>query len=60
VDISEWDKEGRFVRKKARDCTKDEIQAEVWWQLKAALNGSRPDEQALTDDLLRSWHLETT
>ena len=56
VDISEWDKEGTFVRKKARDCTKDEILAEVWWQLKAALNGSRVDQQTLTDELLHSWH----
>jgi uncharacterized protein with NAD-binding domain and iron-sulfur cluster len=58
VDISEWNKEGTFVRKKARDCTKEEIQAEVWWQLKAALNGQRPDQQTLTDDLLHSWHLD--
>ena len=58
MDISEWDKEGSFVRKKARDCTKDEIQAEVWWQLKAALNGRRADQQALTDELLHSWHLD--
>jgi len=58
VDISEWNKEGTFVRKKASDCTKDEIQAEVWWQLKAALNGRRADQQTLTDDLLHSWHLD--
>lgn len=58
VDISEWDKEGSFVRKKARDCTKDEIQAEVWWQLKSALNGTRPDQQTLTDGMLHSWHLD--
>ena len=58
VDISEWNKEGTFVRKKARDCTKDEIQAEVWWQLKAALNGQRADQQTLTDELLHSWHLD--
>ncbi len=58
VDISEWDKVGTLVRKKARDCTKDEIQAEVWWQLKAALNGRRADQQTLTDELLHSWHLD--
>jgi len=58
VDISEWDKDGTFVRKKARDCTKDEIQAEVWSQLKAALNGRRADQQTLTDELLHSWHLD--
>jgi uncharacterized protein with NAD-binding domain and iron-sulfur cluster len=57
VDISEWSREGAFVRKKARDCTKDEVFAEVWWQLKSALNirGAPP---ALTDELLHSWHLD--
>jgi len=58
VDISEWDKVGTFVRKKARDCAKEEIKAEVWRQLKSALNGHRPDQQTLTDDLLHSWHLD--
>ena len=58
VDIAEWNKPGAFVPKKARDCSKDEIQAEVWWQLKAALNGSRPGQQTLRDDLLHSWHLD--
>jgi uncharacterized protein with NAD-binding domain and iron-sulfur cluster len=58
VDISEWEREGTFVRKKACDCTKDEIQAEVWWQLKAALNARGGDQPALTDDLLHSWHID--
>jgi uncharacterized protein with NAD-binding domain and iron-sulfur cluster len=58
VDISDWDSPGTFVKKKAKDCSKDEIQAEVWWQLKAALNGTRPDQQTLRDDLLHSWHLD--
>ena len=58
VDISEWDRPGTFVKKKAKDCSKDEIQAEVWWQLKAALNGTRPEQQPLRDDLLYSWHLD--
>jgi uncharacterized protein with NAD-binding domain and iron-sulfur cluster len=58
VDISEWNKPGTFIKKKANECSKDEIEAEVWWQLKAALNGSRPDQQILTDDLLHSCHLD--
>jgi len=58
VDISEWDKPGTFIPKEARHCTRDEIQAEVWAQLKAALNGRRPGQQTLTDDLLHSWHLD--
>jgi uncharacterized protein with NAD-binding domain and iron-sulfur cluster len=56
VDISEWDQPGTFVRKKARECTREEVQAEVWWQLKAALNGT--GEPILTDELLHSWHLD--
>src|SRR5262249_22360349 len=59
VDISEWDREGMLVRKKARDCTKEEIQAEVWWQLKAALNGKKRNQQPLTDELLLSCHLDS-
>ena len=58
VDVSDWDTQGTFMRKKAKECTPDEIQAEVWGQLKAALNGRGADEQTLTDDLLHSWHLD--
>jgi uncharacterized protein with NAD-binding domain and iron-sulfur cluster len=58
VDISEWNKPGTFVQKKAVDCTKDEIKEEVWQQLKAGLNGPGRDEQILTDRLLHSWHLD--
>ena len=58
VDISEWDREGTFVRKKARDCTREEVQREVWAQLKAALNSKQPGQQPLTDELLHSWHLD--
>jgi uncharacterized protein with NAD-binding domain and iron-sulfur cluster len=58
VDISEWNKPGAVVEKKARECSKEEIKTEVWWQLKAALNGSGPNQQTLTDDLLHSWHLD--
>jgi 15-cis-phytoene desaturase len=58
VDISQWEAAGQFVEKPAIECTKDEIKTEVWSQLKAALNGQRPDQQTLTDDLLYSWHLD--
>jgi uncharacterized protein with NAD-binding domain and iron-sulfur cluster len=58
VDISQWNNPGTFVKKKAKECTKDEIKEEVWAQLKAGLNGRRPEEQVLTDDLLHSWHLD--
>jgi uncharacterized protein with NAD-binding domain and iron-sulfur cluster len=58
VDISEWGTPGAHVRKAARDCTREEVADEVWWQLKAALNGTGPGETILTDDLLHSWHLD--
>jgi 15-cis-phytoene desaturase len=51
VDISAWDKKGRFLRKEAFMCDKDEIAAEVWEQLKASFN--RPGEtEALRDAAL--------
>jgi uncharacterized protein with NAD-binding domain and iron-sulfur cluster len=58
VDISEWNKPGTFVQKKAIECTKEEIKEEVWQQMKAGLNGSKRDNQILTDRLLHSWHLD--
>jgi uncharacterized protein with NAD-binding domain and iron-sulfur cluster len=59
VDISEWARPGTHIPKPARECTRDEVFAEVWWQLKAALNGTGPDQQILTDEILHSWHLDT-
>lgn len=58
VDISEWDTPGAFIKKAAKDCTRDEVAQEVWWQLKAALNGATPAEIVLTDEMLHSWHLD--
>ncbi len=58
VDISEWNEPGTFVTKKAVDCTREEIKEEVWQQLKAGINGSKPEEQILTDRLVHSWHLD--
>ena len=59
IDISEWNSVGTFVKKRAVDCTPDEIKEEVWQQIKAGLNGSRDDQQVLTDRLLHSWHLDS-
>ncbi|XXF77421.1 FAD-dependent oxidoreductase [Myxococcaceae bacterium GXIMD 01537] len=58
VDISDWDTPGTYVPKRAKDCTPEEVQTEVWGQLKAALNGRDPGEQVLTDELLHSFHLD--
>lgn len=58
VDVSDWNTPGVFVPKKAKDCTPAEIAHEVWGQLKAALNGTRPGDETLTDAMLHSWHLD--
>ncbi|MGH7619281.1 MAG: hydroxysqualene dehydroxylase [Gemmatimonadaceae bacterium] len=58
VDISEWNTPGTFVKKKAIDCTKEEVKEEVWRHLEAGLNGPARDQQLLTDAMLHSWHLD--
>lgn len=58
VDVSEWSRSGTHIPKPARECTRNEVFAEVWWQLKAALNGTGPEQQVLTDEMLHSWHLD--
>jgi uncharacterized protein with NAD-binding domain and iron-sulfur cluster len=54
VDISDWDVEG-FNGKQAQNCSRPEIAAEVWEQLKKSLNFER---QRLRDDQLHSWFLD--
>ena len=58
IDVSDWNTPGIFIPKTAKECTPAEVAKEIWEQLKAALNGSGPGEQILTDDLLHSWHLD--
>ncbi|HTR52249.1 MAG TPA: FAD-dependent oxidoreductase [Kofleriaceae bacterium] len=58
VDVSDWETPGTFVKKPANQCAPDEVAAEIWQQLKAALNGASVDAQTLTDDLRHSWHLD--
>jgi uncharacterized protein with NAD-binding domain and iron-sulfur cluster len=57
IDISDWDAPGRFAAdgKPARECSKDEVAAEVWAQLKAALNDQ---DEVLADSNLASWFLD--
>jgi uncharacterized protein with NAD-binding domain and iron-sulfur cluster len=62
VDISAWDKKGRFNGKEAFRCTKDEIALEVWRELSASFNrGSatvlRP-EMLIGGGLQGSFHLD--
>ncbi len=56
VDISNWVAPGNFNGKAARDCTKDEVQKEVWEQLKQELNFGGKD--TLRDDMLEGYHLD--
>jgi uncharacterized protein with NAD-binding domain and iron-sulfur cluster len=55
VDISEWEEPG-INGKAAKDCTPDEIKAEVWEQLKRSLNYG--DVITLRDDMLHSFSLD--
>ncbi len=68
VDISAWDRRGRFVRKEAFNCSDDEIAHEVWSQLKAMFGrGNEPvdlrDEMLWQGSALRedvNYHLDTS
>ncbi|MET8244568.1 FAD-dependent oxidoreductase [Streptomyces sp. NPDC005202] len=54
--ISEWDKPGILYGKTARECTKDEIVAELWAQLKDGLNDS--GRTTLRDDDRLGWFMD--
>ncbi|MGH2354917.1 MAG: hydroxysqualene dehydroxylase, partial [Chloroflexota bacterium] len=55
VVVSNWDVPGTFVPKPARFCSREEIRAEVWEQLKAHVNG--PGRPTLRDAALVDWYL---
>ncbi len=55
VDISDWDVKG-LNGKEARKCSRDEIAAECWQQLKRSLNVG--GQRVLRDDRLHSWFLD--
>jgi uncharacterized protein with NAD-binding domain and iron-sulfur cluster len=57
VDVSDWDTPGAHAAtgKLARGCTKEEVAAEVWDQLKAALNDGT---QVLADANRSAWFLD--
>ncbi|WP_377273843.1 FAD-dependent oxidoreductase [Peterkaempfera sp. SMS 1(5)a] len=54
--ISEWDQPGILYGKTARECTKDEIVAELWAQLKDGLNDS--GKTTLTDEDRLGWFMD--
>lgn len=56
VDISDWNTPGILYGKPAIACTREEIAAEVWAQIKAGLYGA--NKTLLRDDSMHSWHLD--
>jgi uncharacterized protein with NAD-binding domain and iron-sulfur cluster len=54
VDISDWDTPGMLYGKPAKKCTRPEIAAEVWAQIKA--HHTAGDQ--LTGDIVHSWFLD--
>jgi uncharacterized protein with NAD-binding domain and iron-sulfur cluster len=38
IDVSEWEREGKYIKKKAIDCSKPEIYDEVWHQVVDAID----------------------
>lgn len=55
--VSNWETPGQLNGKPARSCTAEEIQAEVWAQMKAGLEKDRDDE-VLPDDIVHTWFLD--
>lgn len=53
--LSDWTTPGSFNRKRAKDCTPQEIASEAWAQIKAHLNDT---DVVLTDEMLHSWMLD--
>ena len=57
VDISDWEAPGVVFGKPARECSAEEIQQEVWTQLKQHLNDS--GTAPIADENLVAWFLDT-
>ncbi|ELZ16154.1 amine oxidase [Haloterrigena salina JCM 13891] len=55
VIVSDWETPGILHEKPARRCSREEIAAEVWEQLKIHLNGA---DERLRDDMLVDWFLD--
>ncbi|GAA4806733.1 FAD-dependent oxidoreductase [Nocardioides caeni] len=54
VDISNWDKPGILYGKTAKECTAEEIAAEVW----AQITDHQTAGKVLPDDIVHSWFLD--
>jgi 15-cis-phytoene desaturase len=56
VDISDWEMPGILYGKKAMECTTEQIEKEVWAQIKQHVNVG--GAEVLRDDNLLSWFLD--
>lgn len=56
VDISDWDTPGILFGKPAKQCSPEEVKAEVWAQITAHLNDR--GTEVLAEDNLHSWFLD--
>lgn len=56
VDVSDWTTPGILFGKPANRCTRAEVRAEVWAQMKASLEDT--GRSVLPDDVLHSWFLD--
>lgn len=55
--VSEWNVPGQFNGKPARECTAEEIQREVWAQMKAGLEKEQ-GHVVLPDGIVHTWFLD--
>ncbi|NUQ96089.1 MAG: NAD(P)-binding protein, partial [Streptomyces sp.] len=56
VVVSEWNQPGILYGRTAKECTRDQVIAETWAQLKAALDDT--GETVLADADLHSWFMD--
>ncbi|NLU71262.1 NAD(P)-binding protein [Streptomyces sp. HNM0575] len=56
VCVSEWDEPGILYGKTAKECTREEVRAETWAQLKAALNDD--GKKVLDDANVHTWFMD--
>jgi uncharacterized protein with NAD-binding domain and iron-sulfur cluster len=54
VDISDWDTKGILYGRPAKQCTREEIAAEVWAQIQTHHTAA----EQLTGDIVHSWYLD--
>jgi len=54
--VSDWGKPGVLYGKTARECTPEQVIAEVWEQFKRHVNNT--GETVLTDDMVHSWNID--